>query len=224
MKPTIDELHNSGRYELINSFRIDEMGQFLAQELGLQTSAQPTKKPNNRFMTVFFLIGFLVGGGVFGYLVGGQLGKGGTGAPEVFGRAGTEFGLAFLGFFVLLPIHELIHAAVFKYYGAQKVGFGGSWKSMIVYAYAQRFVHNGRELFWVAIMPFLVISAGLIAGWLIWPQYGLFWGMTLFIHTTACVGDFVLIRYQAKHKGARFYTYDDIENEQRSYFFREKAS
>lgn len=225
MKPTIDELHNSGRYELIDSFRIDDMGQFLLRELGLRSRSGEPKKAAKKSLTWGFLAGFVIAGAAFGYWIGAQLGKSANDSGELKRVADPliegigQASFAFLAFFVLLPIHELIHAAVFKYYKAPKVGFGWSWKSMIAYAYAQEFVHDTRQLFWVAVMPFLVISAGLIVGWISWPQYGVFWGVSLFIHTTACIGDFVLMNYHRKNRHRLVYTYDDIEQEKRSYFF-----
>ncbi len=226
MKPTVEQLHNADRYELIDSFRIDEMAQFLTRELGMAKKEPNQKSTPNKWIGWVFLLGLAAGGGVVGYVLGSGL----TGVIKDSGvtQAGgismaKQVGLAFLSFIVLLPIHEVIHAAVFKYYGATTVGFGGSWKSMIVYAYAHKFVHSGRELAWVAVMPFLVITTTLALAWVIWPQYGLFFGTTLFIHTTACVGDFVLINYQFKNRHRRIYTYDDLKEEQRSYFFAEKA-
>ena len=35
MRPTVDQLHMSGHYRLIESFKIDEMSQFLMRELGM---------------------------------------------------------------------------------------------------------------------------------------------------------------------------------------------
>ena len=35
MKPTIQDLHESGQYRLVESFKIDDMTQFLARELGM---------------------------------------------------------------------------------------------------------------------------------------------------------------------------------------------
>ncbi|MCY7356108.1 MAG: DUF3267 domain-containing protein, partial [Rudanella sp.] len=157
MKPTIEQLHNPDRYDLIDSFRISEMMVFLRRELGFsQPSEQKPQKLAKKGAWVF-LLGLAIGGGFVGYLLGSGL------AGVVKDNAATQsssismlkqVGLAFLSFVVLLPIHEVIHAAVLKYYGATNVGFGGSWKSMIMYAYAQKFVHSGRELAWIAVMPF----------------------------------------------------------------------
>jgi hypothetical protein len=92
---------------------------------------------------------------------------------------------------------------------------------MIVYAYAQKFVMTLRENSWVAAMPFIVITISLVILWYLFPQWQLFWGTSLFLHTSACIGDFILIQYYLKNKNYLIYTYDDIEGEKRSYFFKE---
>lgn len=231
MKPTVEQLHNADRYELIDSFRIDEMAQFLTRELGFDRKEASQKPTPKKWISWVLILGLALGGAFIGYFLGAAFVEESSKVDETVRTANAtkidtimgQFGFAFLAFFILLPIHEVIHAAVFKYYGATTVGFGGSWKSMIVYAYAHKFVHSGRELAWVAAMPFLVITTMLSLAWIVWPQYGILFGTTLFIHTTACVGDFVLINYQYKNRHRQIYTYDDLKEEQRSYFFAEKA-
>ncbi|WP_428662498.1 DUF3267 domain-containing protein [Runella sp.] len=221
MKPTIEQLHNSPNYELVDSFHIDQMGEFLAREIRMK---QKKAASDQRKMTPKTFLLFLIFGGI-GWAIGSVLGK----ATVKSGVDGTnialQFGLAFLGFFVvLLPIHEAIHALFFKALGAEKVGFGWSKKSLIVYAYAQKFVMTLRENAWAAAMPFIVITIALAFLWYLFPQWPLFWATALFFHTTACIGDFILIRYYFKNVRYRMYTYDDIEEKNHSYFFREKIN
>ena len=56
MRPTVDQLHTSGRYTLIESFTIDEMSQFILREVGLAPRAnqQAPKRGPQRWL---FLIG-----------------------------------------------------------------------------------------------------------------------------------------------------------------------
>ncbi|NBB19187.1 hypothetical protein GVN20_07460 [Runella sp. CRIBMP] len=220
MKLTVEQLHDTNSYELIDSFHVDEMGKFLMQELGIkQPDNQPTKPKLNAKSLLFFAV-FAGIGGVVGWSIGKFIPKS-EGGLDTFA---TQFGLAFLCFFiVLLPIHEAIHGLFFKLIGAQKVGFGWSMKSLIVYAYAQKFVMTLRENALVAAMPFVVITISLTVLWFIFPQWQFFWGSALFLHTFACMGDFILIRYFYKNRTSRMYTYDDIEEKNYSYFFREKS-
>ncbi len=220
MKPTIEQLHNLPNFELTDSFHIDEMGKFLMRELGMNPPSSTPAKPKISGKSILFFAFFIGIGAAVGWSVGKLIPKSDGG----FGNVALQFGLAFLCFFVvLLPIHEAIHGLVFKLLGARKVGFGWSRKSLIVYAYAQKFVMTLRENAWVAAMPFMVITTLLVILWVLFPQWPLFWGTALFFHTSACIGDFILILYYFKNKKYPMYTYDDIEDKNYSYFFREKT-
>lgn len=220
MKPTIEQLHDSPQFELIDSFHIDEMNKFLMRELGMKQPDTTSAKPKLNAKSLLFVALFAAIGGVVGWSIGKIIPKSDGGISNV----ALQFGLAFLGFFVvLLPIHEAIHGLVFKLLGAKKVGFGWSKKSLIVYAYAQKFVMTLRENAWVAAMPFIVLTTALVILWILFPQWQLFWGTSLFFHTAACMGDFILVQYYFKNRAYTMYTYDDIEGDYYSYFFREKS-
>ena len=91
----------------------------------------------------------------------------------------------------------------------------------MVYAYSQNFPATMREVAIVAGMPFLVITTGLIIGWVVLPAYPVFWGFSLLMHTLGCLGDFALIMYHRKNRYRTIYTYDDMEGERKTYFFEE---
>lgn len=215
MRPTVDELHDSGRYRLIESFRIDDMNQFILRELGTKPPAQQPGKRTWRDWLM--LLAIAVVGGVLGFFTATGLLKG-VGKPSLVLLLG-QFGAALLGLFVLLPLHEFIHGLAFKRVGAPKVGYGYSVKSLIVYAYSQNFPTTLREVAFVAVMPFLVITSALLIGWLLLPAYKVFWVLLLLIHTSACIGDFALIRYWYKNRPRTIYTYDDVEDQRMTYFF-----
>ncbi|GAB3491260.1 hypothetical protein GCM10027341_04020 [Spirosoma knui] len=216
MRPTVHDLHHSGRYVLIESFGIDEMNQFVLRELGMTPPS--AEKPRMRGLkTWLFILVMLLAGGLVGYV----------GSPLLISQARQGGGLSIVwqlgagifGLFVLLPIHEFIHGLAFKSIGAPHVGYGYSLKSLMVYAYSQLFPATMREVAFVAIMPFLVITLGLVTGMAVWPAYTLFWIVLIIVHISACLGDFALIRYYLKNRDRVIYTYDDVENERRSYFF-----
>ncbi|RYC71665.1 DUF3267 domain-containing protein [Spirosoma sordidisoli] len=215
MRPTVEELHHSGQYRLIESFKIDEMNQFIMRELGTAPSPQQSARQNWKKTLTMMGVGAISGalGFTVTYYLVSSVGKSGAGT-ELW-----EIGAAVLGLFLLLPIHELIHGLAFKYIGAPKVGYGYSLKSLMVYAYSQHFPTTMREVAFVAVMPFLVITIGLVAGWVLVPAYYVFWAGLLLIHSSACIGDFVLIRYWYRHRPRTIYTYDDVEGERMSYFF-----
>lgn len=212
-KPSISELQQSGRFHLVESFAVEEMQHFILRELNL---ASPTEKKAKR-LTGKQLI-FFIGMGVIGGLVGVLLAKNKVSIPW------GQFPLALVALFLLMPVHEAIHALVFKALNAPDVGFGYSIKSLMIYAYAQRFVLTLTENAVVAAMPFLVITAGLITAWLIWPALGLLWGTTLLLHTLLCVGDYVLVQYAWKNRHRTIFTYDDLTEHQSYYYERSGGS
>lgn len=216
MRPTVHELHNSGQYVLIESFSIDEMNQFVVRELGLTPVSDQQPGPRTWKRWLFPLVmGAL--GAVTGYY-GVTLLKGSSSAGV---SVLWQLGAAVIGLFVLLPIHELIHGLAFNYVGAPKVGYGYSLKGLMVYAYSHLFPTTMREVALVAIMPFVVITGGLVIGWGVWPDYKVVWAILLLIHTSACIGDFALVKYYRRNRYRTIYTYDDVEVERRSYFFAE---
>ncbi len=207
LRPTVDALHQSGQYRLLESFHLDEMGQFIVRQFANPNPEVPV--PGWRKWAVPLVLG-LAGAG-FGYWVGAGLVRGTNGWQALAAIP------AFL--LILLPIHEAIHALVFKALGARRVGFGWIPKGLMVYAYAQKFVLTLRENSLVAAMPFLVITTLLAGALFLLPGYRPFlWG-SLALHSFACVGDLALIRYARRNQGRAIYLYDDVEGEKRSYFF-----
>ncbi len=216
-RPTIDALHSSGEYQLVESFSIDEMTQFLVREAGLQTTGSGKLAKNSSFWLLMLGLGLF--GGAIGWLIGSASKD--IADPQWLG-AGWQLGLGILVFFVIvLPLHELIHAIFFKLLGASKVGFGYSTKGLMVYAYAQRFVMRLRENALVAAMPFVLITSLLVVLLVSVPQLQFVWLLILVIHTLGCMGDFILIKHAWKNRQRYMHTYDDLE-EKRTYFFEAK--
>ncbi|GHB54324.1 DUF3267 domain-containing protein [Persicitalea jodogahamensis] len=217
-RPTVDTLHRSDEYQLVESFTIDEMTVFLAREAGLQATSGG--KPNQKTAGFWFLmIGLGCFGGAIGWLIGSAVRNS---VNNQLMAPGWQLGLGVLAFFVLLlPLHELIHAAFFKLLGASKIGFGYSVKGLMVYAYAQQFVMELRENAIVAAMPFLIITS-LLAGLLAFvPQLQYLWLLLLIFHTLGCIGDFILVKHAWTNRHRNMVTYDDLE-EKRTYFFVKK--
>ncbi len=217
-RPTVDSLHDSDAYQLVESFTIDEMPLFLAREAGLQTR-NDGKSSQKTASFWFLMIGLAFFGGAIGWLIGSAFKNA---VDNQIMAPGWQLGLGVLIFFVLLlPLHELIHAVFFKSLGAPKVGFGYSVKGLMVYAYAQRFVMQLRENALVAAMPFLLITS-LLSGLLVFvPQLQFLWLLLLIFHTLGCIGDFILIKHAWANRRKGMVTYDDLE-EKRTYFFVRK--
>ncbi len=216
--PTVDTLHNNNEYSLVESFTIDEMTLFLAREAGLQPKS--TDKPGQKTPGFWFLmLGLLFFGGALGWLIGAAFKS--SADAQLLG-AGWQLGLGVVVFCaIVLPVHELIHAAFFKLLGASKVGFGYSAKGLMVYAYAQRFVMKLRENALVAAVPFLLITFLLAALLVFMPELQFLWLLLLVFHTLGCIGDFILIKHAWSNRRRVMLTYDDLE-EKRTYFFEKR--
>jgi hypothetical protein len=219
MKPSIEQLNNNTEYELVESFKIDEMNQFLQKEMNGGVAPDPSPKSKKNAIIKAMLIGGVFG--VIGYFVGKFFAQ--QFLTSQYGDF-AQVGWAFLAFFVvILPIHELIHGIAFKYLGAPKISFGYSWKSLMVYCYAQKFVMNLRENSFVAAQPFIWITSALVLALFVLPQYTVLIAVLLFVHTVGCIGDFLLIKYARRNKGREIYLYDDVDEASMSYFFEKKS-
>lgn len=130
----------------------------------------------------------------------------------------SAWGLGFLGFFLLLPVHEAIHGLVYKLLGARDVRYGILWRQGAVYAAAHHFVADRRQFTWVALAPFLIINGVLLAAALVLPEQRPLLLAMLFWHTSGTAGDFALLNYFWLNRGREMYTYDDVDGKI-SYFY-----
>jgi hypothetical protein len=130
-----------------------------------------------------------------------------------------------LGFVIMpliyAPFHELLHVIPYFFTGARRIRIGMDLRQYLFYVTAHRHVTNSSQFRFVALVPFLVTSIGLV--WLILVLPGLWkWSLALFLfaHTTMCAGDFALLNYYSLHKGRKIYTWDDAD-EKVAYFYEE---
>lgn len=205
MRPEIQDLKNPNEYIEIASFPINDTVKYIMDPENYGKTAPVKKIPPIWILPVLVLIGAF-----FGYF-GGLLLK-------TMDWTGILFDVLIV-FIVLLPFHEWIHGMSFKHYGAKEVGYGVSWKALMVYAYSQNFPVNMRELKIIAVMPFAVISFLLLCLMLIFPQYQNHLILIFTIHALLCGGDFALIKYALKNKHKIIYTYDDVIVEKKTYFY-----
>jgi len=123
---------------------------------------------------------------------------------------------------ILIPVHELTHAVVYKLAGAPVIKFGVKPDSFLFYVTADKYVMGRRPFMVVAFTPFIGISVVLIL--LIFSTgYPLSWSFiaSLFVHTTMCIGDFAITGFIVAQSSKEIYTYDDTEKEE-TYFYIKK--
>lgn len=202
-----EELEKNG-YVLLDSLGHKDLTPFIRTYLGKRT----------RYSVLYYLSNLLI----FGYVV--YLFVRGYNAPDYdlgdrFNHFSYGLGIAFL----LLPLHEYIHVIAYRSQGAVNTSYAANLKKLYFMALADRFVANRKEFAVVALAPFMVISAILVAvlcfsasGWLLTVAG------TLFTHTAMCSGDFGLLSYFEWHKNKQVVTFDDVEKGI-SYFYGKEA-
>lgn len=210
MRVSADELHESGKYELIETLDYRSM-------LGFVVKYIKAKKPIMRAFYVFLIITLLVS--IFFSVL--LINNGEMGIFGLLGRAVLYIGLSMLP---IIPIHELLHGLAFKLMGAGKLIFGANLKEMIFYVTVDRFVLNKKQFYLLALTPFAVFSVVFVLLLFAGDLYTC-WiaSLLLAFHTSCCIGDFGLIAYFSTHgKAADLYTYDDVCTKT-TYFFRKKS-
>jgi hypothetical protein len=112
-------------------------------------------------------------------------------------------------FFVLIPLHELIHGLAYKLCGAPTVSYHAAPRKLMFYALADRYMVGYWKFMVVAFSPFILITSTLciflftLGGswpWLVWAG--------LLMHTSGCAGDFALAAYFFRQRMRSPLTYD----------------
>jgi hypothetical protein len=134
-------------------------------------------------------------------------------------RALAGFAFAFLALFlIVLPVHELLHALAYRLAGARDIRWDYSWRMAAVWVIAHRFVATAKPFIAVALAPFVVINAALIAGAIAFPPLAVFLLFLLLWHLHGSIGDWSLLNFIWLHRRRGFWTYDDAVTG-KSYFF-----
>ncbi|MCK5134435.1 MAG: DUF3267 domain-containing protein [Bacteroidales bacterium] len=125
------------------------------------------------------------------------------------------------GSILVIPIHELLHGLAYRFLGAKKIRFGADMQQFIFFVTADRYPVSGKELYFLALTPFVMINAAtivLIAA--CFPQVILFPAFLLLSHNIMCIGDFAIVNYVHNHAHGRVFTFDETERK-KSYFYEE---
>jgi hypothetical protein len=204
-KPTTTQLKQSEAYEKIAEIDIYNPNSFFGQH-----------SRNSVFITLYLL--FLSAGiGFLSVVTGLEISKGGN----IWQMLWTVLLLTAFVFFLLLPLHELIHAGTYKYFGAAHIQFKYTFNPPAVFTCAHLLVINRVEVLWLAVLPFVVITLGLSAFAYFISSYRLFFAWALLIHAFCCMGDIILISYVFKNRNKLIFNFDDLM-EGKSYFFEKK--
>lgn len=122
------------------------------------------------------------------------------------------FGLAFVALFlVILPLHELLHALAYRLSGARDIRWDYSMRLLAVWVSAHHFVAGVGAFAFVALAPFVVLNALLIAGAIVFENATIFLLFVLLWHLHGASGDWALLNFCWLHRGGELWTYDDAD-------------
>ncbi len=202
-KPSIDELEDETAYEKVLTLPYDNLAPFVIR--GLRTLTLPMML----VWTVAIVSAALT---LFLWPRSGN-------TPD---HPGIVLGLAtglLLIPLLLVPVHELLHLIPFRLAGARDIRVGADLRQGIVYVTAHRFVAGLNLFAVVALTPFLIITASLVAVMFFVPPWWQ-WVLTLALlaHTTMCAGDAALLGYLERYRGRKVYTWDDVDKKE-AYFY-----
>lgn len=207
-KPSIEELEDGSAYEKVLTLPYDDLAPFVIS--GLRTLTLP-------MMLVWTVA-------IFAAALTLLLWPRSSGTPE---HPGIFLGLAaglLLIPLMLVPLHELLHLVPFRLAGARDIRVGADLRQGIVYVTAHRFVAGLKLFAIVALTPFLVITASMVAVIFFVPPWWQ-WVLTLALlaHTTMCAGDGALLGHLGQYRGRRIYTWDDADKKE-AYFYASKIT
>jgi len=203
-----DILNNSG-YELIEVVGYSDLKAFIMKEIEKKSALIIGYSIVQ--VLAFVVLGALLSFYSIGYFSDGRF------KPELI-----TIGIAVLfSMTLLIPMHELIHAAAFLILGKKDIGFGVQWKKFLFYAESNRQVLDRKEMIFVAFAPLVFIevtSLILIIAWLS-TLTTLFFIVVFTIHLLFCGGDMAIVSFFNRHKTNEIFTFDD-RKEKRSYYYQ----
>lgn len=209
---TPTDLINNPEFELIEEIDYANLKTFVVKEIE-RRSALIVLYSIIQIVAILAAIGLLAFY-TFGLIIDGN-----------FGIELTTAGCAILfSCTLLIPIHELIHAAAFLALGKRDIGFGVQWKKYLFYAEANLQVLNRNEMIMVGLAPLAVIAivSITIIALQISTLTSLFAAIVFTMHLLFCGGDIAIISFFVRHKQVEMYTFDNREKKKSFYFVRKK--
>ena len=203
-KPQIAELHDPARFEVIAEVAHQDVIRFV----------QPYIFQLSWITALYWLLNAVV----LALIVRAWLGSR-VPASEAFPT--VCLGMV-LGFMVLLPIHEHVHAIAYRICGAHLVRVKYNLRRMTALCEAPGAVVSGWEFVLVCLAPLIILNPLLAFPLLFlvkWKSIALLGG-ALLLHTGGCSGDIGLVNFVWRNRGRALFTYDDGEH-QMAWFFKD---
>ena len=207
MNPTIDELQDANRFELIAIIPHEPVAMAAAIRKHLWNWSVP-------------LIVYLIANGLallWVVWVWYQSGKNLIAGFPIFSLGIVS------GYLLILPVHESLHAAAYRWIAlADSVHIRYDFRYLTAACLADRVVVSQRPFAWVCLAPSLVINPVLLGIGVILPAgtWQLLVVSALLLHIAAASGDIALVNLLWRERASGgLITYDDLSAGE-TYFFR----
>jgi hypothetical protein len=207
--PTIEELQNSDKFEMIAKLNHQQIKEFVINQL----------VANGKIIKVYMIYQVLmILVGMFFFTRSIVLAFQDSVIQLYYSLAALVF-----CFSLLIIIHELLHGIALKLSGAPKVSFGGYLKKFIFYAEADQFVINRHQFAFIALTPFFAVKLITLIGiiFLFNQPFFYFLIFVMSAHSLFCAGDIGLLSVFYKFKNSEIFTFD-VKAEKTSYYFQKK--
>jgi hypothetical protein len=205
--PTIDELRNSGNYELIAKLNHRQIKEFVINQLS----------ENGKIIKVYMIYQVVISlVGIFFFTRSIVLAFQSSFEPLYYSLAALVF-----SFSLLIVIHELLHGIALKLAGAKQVTYGGYLQKFIFYAEADQFVINQRQFAFIALTPLFAVKLITLIGIILLFHHPFFYFLIFVMsaHSLFCAGDIGLLSVFYKTKNTEIFTFD-VKAEKTSYFYQ----
>jgi len=207
--PTIEELQNSDRFELVARLKHTEIKNFVIEQISKTSSTLVKVYMFYQLLMVLTGMFFLARAIVFVFRNYYE--------PFLISALATVFSLSFL-----IVVHEALHGAALKLTGARHVAFGGYLKKFIFYAEADRHVLNRKQFAFIALTPLITVKIITLLGiFFFWNQpFFYFFLIIMSAHSLFCAGDIGLLSVFYDDTEKKVYTFD-LKDEKTSYFYKQ---
>lgn len=205
--PSIEELRNPEKYELIAQLSHSQIKEFVIDQL-------TTKSRMITAYMIYQIIMIMIG--MFFFTRSIVLAFQGSPIQLYYSLAALVFSLS-----VLVIVHELLHGTALKLAGAKRVTYGGYLKKFIFYAEADQFVINRRQFAFIALTPLFAVKLITLIGIIFLFSHPVFYFLIFVMsaHSLFCAGDIGLLSVFYKFKNSEVFTFD-VKAEKTSYFYR----
>lgn len=209
--PSIEELQNSGQFEMIAKLNHQQIKEFVIEQL----------MENGKIIKIYMIYQVLmILVGMFFFTRSIVLAFQDWATQLYYSLAALVFCFSFL-----IIIHELLHGIALKLTGAPKVSFGGYLKKFIFYAEADQFVINRKQFAFIALTPLITVKLITLIGIIFLFNQPVFYFLIFVMsaHSLFCAGDIGLLSVFYKYKNSEIFTFD-VKVEKTSYYFLRKSA